>query len=910
MRFALAVLMLAGGFVAGAVVVDDEVKVQGEYLVLVLAPGEAGTITEFAHRATVGNFAGEGGLLQEGFGVGSFYVPNRRLNEKLEIVDAIQERPVVRYSYDCDGPNIRGLHVTRTMEPIPDEASLRVTWRIENRGHEAQWVAPWVRNEIAPGGRFDEHDRLDVPTLEGIHQAGRTAYYPASRNWAAATDPIEKVTVCGVFNADHTHSFFTLWDPEGQVCGFQTAFVPRLFKPEDAWESVYRINVLRGLSHVDFAGDALAVQIDYREPGKLEVLIATVKAMPNMRVRARILAENGDVWRLPDKRFSIDPDKLVRCSYQWEPPGDGVYDFLAQLAQNDEPYPLGQDTASPHGGIDTQFVVGRPPEVDMAAWTDAPFALERSGRTLNRTMACPGDTAIWFESALEKVFREDIPQAMGPIDPTVRIGLARNERESFQLILRPPKGTDIHNVACHVHDLVNRTANARITPSNVEVCNVTYYPVRVPTNFEGPTGDWPDALPPFEPFTAKGGQCSPVWFTVYAPENLPAGKYAGMLELTAASLEPVELWIEAVVYDFVLPKTPALKTDFGFWPEAAMEAAKRLGYVGSPENLWATYLENALQHRVTLRELTQFPAESAHYAVDLEAFAPRIKKLLECGVSCVAVPATLLEAPDQLRQANTFVVERQLQDRVFCQIASEPPPPSWPRLLERMQHWKDTAPDIPLMATTVGLEPFIPEPLDIWDVHLQILDTPNNKTLLERVRAGHEVWWYVNHCPPRPYGNFFIDFAAIEHRILFWQTWALGLRGFHYWSVNYCERGQDPWVNQLDITPANGNGFLIYPGPKGPVNSIRWETIRDGIEDYDYLVILMNRIRRLQVAPSNSFEGVKGGHKALFDRAADALNLQELVPDLVTFPRNAELLSAKRAEIARTIIELGRALKD
>ena len=120
--------------------------------------------------------------MQEGFGVGSYYVPNRRLNERFEILEEF-ERPVLKYSYDCDGPNIRGLHVTRLMEPLPDAASMRVTWTIENQGEERQWIAPWVRNTVAPGGSVSDADRLDLPTIYGLLQPDYSAYYPAARNW-------------------------------------------------------------------------------------------------------------------------------------------------------------------------------------------------------------------------------------------------------------------------------------------------------------------------------------------------------------------------------------------------------------------------------------------------------------------------------------------------------------------------------------------------------------------------------------------------------------------------------------------------------------------------------------------------------------------------------------------------------
>jgi hypothetical protein len=909
-RTAFAVF-LGWALAAGAAVVQEEMEIKGNYLRLMVDPAYGGAIQDFGLVAAPGNLAGGDGLMQEGFGVGSYYVPNRRLNEKWEVLEQYADRPVISYTYDCDGPNIRGLRVTRIMEPLPDESSVRVTWTVENKGEERQWVAPWVCNHVAPGGSATPQDRFDVPTTDGILQAGEALYYPAARNWVAATDPIEKSTWYAVFNADQTHSFLAVREDEGVKRGFQTAFVPKMLEPGAGWKTVYRMNVVRGLAHVDFACDELAGQLDY-EPGKLVLLLAAVKPAPGLEIEGRVLASNGRVWKLPTKKFDISPTQLTRCTYSWSPPEDGAYDFMAQIVKDGKPLKLGQETASPHGGIDTQFIVGKPkvpkcgPDQKpglcdrFEAWTDAPFALEQGPRKLKRTLAVSGPVTVWFEPGVEKVFPEDAPESAGPVDPTWRMAVAQGERESFQVVVRPAKQRPLERVRVTVNPLTCKATGKRIGPEDVAVYNVMYHPVRVPSHFEGATGLWPDALPPFQPFSVPGGEAAPVWFTVHARPGLPPGVYAGMIELSAADLDPVELWVEVRVFGFTLPATPYLKTDFGFWMDAAARGAEAGGGKPAPETLAAAYLGNALEHRVTLRDLTELPAETADYGAALKQYEAKLKRLQERGATTFAVPLSLLDAPEQLKQANDFVVQHKLQGRAFVHLSDGPQQPAWPRLLEIMQEWKNTAPDIPVLVTSHGLMPFIPEVLDWWGVHSQVLDTVNNRAVLGRIDSGQEVWWYVNHVPPRPYGNFFLDFAAIEHRILFWQTWALGIRGMHYWSVNFAEPGQNPWKSLLDATPVNGDGFLVYPGPEGPVNSIRWENIRDGIEDFDYLSMFAARRRNLLKL---------GGHGDLMKRVEAAYDLKALVPDLVSFSRDSQVLLKKRLELAGLIEEMDRALK-
>ncbi len=877
---------------AGEVVVDDDVHIQGHYLEWFFAPDDGGVLNALKILGGEQNLAGDEGMLQEGFGVGSYYVPNRRLNEKLEMVDQASGRPMLRYRYDCDGPNIKGLQVSRLMEPLPEESSIRVVWTIENKGDESQWIAPWVRNEMRVGAA----SRMDLPTLDGVVQVAREAYYPASRNWAAVTDLERRETVYAVFHADHTHAFLATCGDSGAPEGIQTAYVPRLLGPGEAWTTMYRLNVVRGLDRVDFASDELALKLSY-ENGKLTALISAARNMENVHIEGRIVAENKRVWRLPRKRFDASPAQLARCSYDWTPPADGVYEFLAQLSQGDEVISLGEDTASPHGGIDARFVAGNPPPRPMEAWTDAPHLLDQGPRETRRSMAGGGAAALWFASSLEKVFRQDVAVANGPLDPVARIALARNERESFQICLRPPSEAALIRVSVAAGDLVASGAGARIPAADVAVHNVLYHDVRIPTHYEGPTGQWPDALPEHQPFTAEGGETTPVWVTVRARPGLPPGLYRGPLTISAANGGPWELWIEARVHDFELPTTPALKTDFGFSIEALNQQARRLGV--NPETLAQGYLQNALDHRVTLRELCGLPRESADYQGDLTFYEKRLGPLQAAGATTFYAPASLLDAPQQLEQANAFVRKHNLSDRTFTQLAYEPEEPAWNRVLERMQAWKDRAPDIPILVSAKGLKPFIPEGLDIWSVHAQVLDTTHNIHVLRRAEEGGQVWWYVNHAPPRPYGNFFLDFAAIEHRILFWQSWALGMGGMQYWQVNYWPPEEDPYTSLLDVTPVNGDGLLVYPGPKGPVNSIRWETIRDGIEDYDYLALFMEHRRRLLD---------KGGREDLLRRAAEVYNLESVTPNLVTFTRTPEVLLKKRDHIAEMIVEMQKAL--
>ena len=898
-RAPLAAACLLLALSAGAAVIDQEADISGKYMQLLMAPEDGGVIHQMRLLTGAQNLVGPAGILLEGFGVASPYVPNRRLNEKLEALEEFGERPVLRFSYDCQGPNIDGLHVTRLMEPLPDEAALRVTWTVENRGAEAQWVAPWIGNDVLPGGQISADDRLDLPSDAGVIRATRTAWHVASRNWLAVTAPAAQESLYWVFNTDQIYAYLTLWEESSVGRGVQAAFVPVLLKPGAVWKTVYRLGVTRGLRRVDFATDELAVQLEYT-PGALLAYIATVKPMTGVRMDASVVAENGRVWRLQGKQFDTEPGKVIRCTYAWEAPADGHYDFMAQLKQGGLTLPLGVETGSPHGGIDTRFAVGSPKPRRMEPWSDGPHALDRGPRTLDRTPAFAGEPLVWVEPSLEKVFREDRVRAKGAPSPVARVLLARGEREAFQVCMRP-ETAPLAGVSFTPGDLVSESGGARIPAADIRVEDVGWVPVRIPSHFEGPTGHWPDPLTPHRPFVAEKGTTSAVWVTVFARPGLPAGVYRGPLRMATVDGAARELTVEARVLDFDLPNTPRLKTDFGYWEETAVRGAKERGGSGDPAALLGAYTQNALEHRVTLREGAALPAPGpGDYAAALQKRLPALRDALARGATTLAAPPALLEAPEKLAALEAFVKREKLEGRVFVPLSHEPAEPAWPRLMESLAKWRAGAPSVPAAVGTLGLRPFLPDDVGLWCVHAQVMDTPAGIELLKRISGGREVWWYVSHMPPRPYGNLFLDFTAVEHRILFWQAWALGMRGMQYWCVNYAPEGQNPYTDPLDSTPVNGDGCLVYPGKDGPVNSVRWETVRDGLEDYDYLSLFMER--RAALAGRQGAEDLAG-------RAVAAGDLSALLPSLVTFERDSAVLLKKRGEIGGMIAELGRALE-
>jgi hypothetical protein len=85
-----------------------------------------------------------------------------------------------------------------------------------------------------------------------------------------------------------------------------------------------------------------------------------------------------------------------------------------------------------------------------------------------------------------------------------------------------------------------------------------------------------------------------------------------------------------------------------------------------------------------------------------------------------------------------------------------------------------------------------------------------------------------------------LDYPLVGTRILHWINWRYRLDGFLHWGWNFWTA--DPFQNPGDRLPP-GDSFIVYPGSEGPLDSIRWEMMREGIQDYEEFRLLAEKTR-------------------------------------------------------------------
>jgi hypothetical protein len=847
-----------------------------------LRPEENGALFAFGRAMSVGNFAGASGLLNEGLTTPNPYTPEDRVDAALRYDEDRAGNPSFEYTYAARGIRIGGLQVTRRMEPLPGTALLRCVWTIENKGTVPRRIVPWLGNDVRPGGTVDHRDALNLPAHDGLQTVQRNGWYVPGQAWIAATDPIERESLVAVFAPSQLQAFQARWDEQEAERGFQVAFQAATLEPGAAWKTTYVLGVAKGLTRVDAATEDLAVQADV-ESGAMVLHLAALRNLPAGTLEATLHAPSGTPVALPAQPVTFGLDEAVTLKYAaLDSVTPGSWVTLRLRNAEGAAVPLGALAGSPDGAVLVALSTGSVTTPLPAPWCKKPAS--RTPRTLHRAPAWQGEAgAIWYEPALEKLFREDTVAWAGPADPTAYLVTARNEAESFQIALRP--STPWKQVRVTAEDLVHTGGAARISRDAIAIYNVDYMPVDIPSYLDGATGDYPDPLPVHTPFDAPAGVNSTLWVTVRVAAGLPPGVYRGALQVAPAGQPAITLPLEVYVYAVDLPVQPALRSDLGYWPVTPPAGV-------DPSTQWRRHLDLALSQRLTLRALPVAEASASALLAETDVWFEEVTTRRGQGLTTAQVSPAFADAPETLAKLDALAVSRGVAAEVFTTLDVEPAPEAFPALEERLAAWRKAAPHLAAIVPTGGFSPFLPASHPQWSVHLPVFQTTANKTLIEAVAAGKTVWAYLDAEVAPPFANLCLDRPAIEHRILGWQLWALGVKGFQYWCANY----PGP---PLEGPPVQGDGGLIYFAVDGALeNSIRLETLRDAVEDYDLLALLVTRLDAA-VKAGVTGEAVQVAHAALYP--------DTLMVSLTDFARDPAELLARRMDVLDALALLAAA---
>lgn len=553
----------------------------------------------------------------------------------------------------------------------------------------------------------------------------------------------------------------------------------------------------------------------------------------------------------------------------------------------------------------------------------------------------PGDCPTWTCSGNHKVGRlRGVPLVT---NSAVRIAAARNDYEPFQLVLAPNQ--PLTNVMVSIGHFVSVTNPAiLLNSSNVTIERVEYVNITVPDpeNLASVLGEHPDPLPPLNaPFLAPAGLNSPLWFTVYVPKEIPGGRYTSSITVRhegGAFAVPVELR----VFDFSLSDVTHTRSMYGVIPQLAWHG---LGWETTEAHLqiWELYMQNMARHRVS--PIVPYHYASLGYAYhaatesfsyNFNAFDSAMERFLEEYNFNSFRDVTIYTGLPEIPGVPTYNAQRTAILPEYRRLYKKLMPPIMQHFRERgwmgigMAHWMDepaasqvqmvhdgmqmieeAGPDHPrFMGGFNSPEPELFDAVSVWAPHLGF-DT-QYQHLQPRREAGDGMWYYVCTTPKDPWPNNFIDQPGISPRIRQWYAELLQLEGEIYWGVNYYLGVTNPWTETMSrganpggfFNLGNGDGTMVYPPARekptngvliaGPINSVRYETTREGYEDREYFWLLKRLVARAKTEWGTSHPAVLEGEAAL----GEAMGMLSWPP---IYPYDPFRLEAARTRLAEAI---------
>jgi hypothetical protein len=471
---------------------------------------------------------------------------------------------------------------------------------------------------------------------------------------------------------------------------------------------------------------------------------------------------------------------------------------------------------------------------------------------------------VWTASPMNKIMRDTPVPTSKP--KAARIYAAKNEFEPFQIVLTPK--TRLGNIKILPHTL-SGPQKATIPAWNITVKNVEYVNCTQPTSKEAKPGFYPDPLPDYTPFDAPASRNTPVWVTIYVSSKTAAGEYKGSVDVVSDGAVRVSVPVVVRVFDFALPSVSRLRTAYGngMGNPYAYQGATTLD---QQRKLVELYNLDFFKHRVS--PYSPYAAydlkvgeKDGSVSIDFTDFDVAIQKFFPY-VNSFMLPRFGMgddvgfgKGPDAdrmkidyMRRVAEHLTDKGVLTKGYDYITDEPQPDAYESIAQAAKDVRLADQRIKILLTKKVEDKLIGS-VDIW---VPIVDQYDEQASRARQAKGEQVWWYLCTGPKAPYANgYFIDYPAIDMRMYHWQTWRYGLNGILYWETTYWQ--DNPWQIPMSQPPGhegywgNGDGHLLYPPTeeksdkfvaKGPVDSIRWEMVRDGIEDWDYFRTLQDRI--------------------------------------------------------------------
>lgn len=444
---------------------------------------------------------------------------------------------------------------------------------------------------------------------------------------------------------------------------------------------------------------------------------------------------------------------------------------------------------------------------------------------------------------------------------------------------------------------------------------------------------FPDPLLDVRRISLPAGRYQPVWFTLHVPENAAAGRYNGEV-IVRTSAGSASLPFHVTVYPLRMPERRHLNVTTWYSTRgfARFHGIKE----AYSEPFWAMlkkYAGAIAEHRqnvfrVNLNTIGIAQEESGKLAFDFSRFDRWADTFWNTGHMDLLETGFVAErgvvngqrfysreisfAPCEARRAGKPVkvhggecmpqllgaLERHLREKGWLEktlfhICDEPTNWNvlpWRECSRKVHQW---APGLRRVDAIEGTG--FGNDLEVWVPKLNHLSTWLD-TFKSAQARGAELWYYLA-MPLGAYPNRYIDYPLIETRILHWLNYRYGITGFLHWGFNAWT--DDPFHIMNRENVGAGDAWLAYPAQDGLLSSIRWEMMRSGLQDYEYLWLLQDKAARLKRRLGPAFDWIEPSRRGVELSA-------RVIADFGHFTEVPEVLHETRLAILREILDFDR----
>jgi hypothetical protein len=494
---------------------------------------------------------------------------------------------------------------------------------------------------------------------------------------------------------------------------------------------------------------------------------------------------------------------------------------------------------------------------------------------------------VWVTGSLAKIGPTATPGSVH----WAEISAARNEFESFQVHVRA--GDQPMQVEISVSDFTGVSGQHIPANPNIQVFRESYSNVRQVSDLNGKSGLIPDALIPVRdwtfhelrnafPVTIPPNQTRSAWIDVFVPPATPSGYYSATITVKDSGRVTGTIPAVLKVWGIELPSASTLKSAFGLGYGSLATAAYK-DYAGagrfpgakgdSELGLALAHAAEAaffLDHRVSISSVAVQPTVPlGNWSQFDKVYGPLLDGtaqtlLRKARLTAMQYPNTSNFDRGDVRDWMAHFQKKGWSPLLFNYICDEPPVGcNWSQLAQKATSFRAVALGLKNLVTTnieFAEREKVIDKFDILAVVLNELiqkDKGNQRSRYDAwlAQPGKELWWYQScnqhescaNGTPGPksstWPSYMIDASPVRNRIFQWMAFLYGVQGELYYLTDLWK--DDPWDHLYDFG-GNGDGALFYPGTVDkiggrsptPVASIRLKLIRDGMEDYEYLIAL------------------------------------------------------------------------